>query len=161
MDKIIKVDKNNMYMVIEPYVNFASCQAEAMKVGCTFPSPPAGAQVSALANIQWHGAYGNSWLSALGAHQLLSFEVVLPNGEILRSGSIAQAGSDDWIWNTVRALICADSSVVPSSAMPAAWEWSPKFPRACSPGLVRWCSRLRETQLTRNPSSRWIKSGGI
>ncbi|MCX5897880.1 MAG: FAD-binding oxidoreductase [Proteobacteria bacterium] len=99
MDKIIKVDKNNMYMVIEPYVNFASCQAEAMKVGCTFPSPPAGAQVSALANIQWHGAYGNSWLSALGAHQLLSFEVVLPNGEILRSGSISQAGSDDWIWN--------------------------------------------------------------
>ena len=92
MDKILKVDANNMYAVIEPYVCFAACQAEAMKVGCMAPSPPAGAQISALANIQWHGAYGNSWLSALGANQLLSFEVVLPNGEILRSGSISQAG---------------------------------------------------------------------
>ena len=100
MDRILKVDKNNMYMVIEPYVSFASCQAEAMKVGCSIPTPPAGAQISALANIQWHGAYGNSWLSGLGAHQLLSFEVVLPNGEILRSGSVAQSGSEeDWIWN--------------------------------------------------------------
>jgi len=100
MNKILKVDADNMYMVIEPYVNFAACQAEAMKVGCSFPSPPAGSQVSALANIQWHGAYGNSWLSGLGANQLLSFEVVLPNGEILRSGSLAQEGpEEDWIWN--------------------------------------------------------------
>lgn len=100
MDKILKIDKYNMYAVIEPYVSFAALQAEAMKVGCTHPSPPAGSQVSALANIQWHGAYGNSWLSGLGAHQLLCFEVVLPNGEILKSGSLTQAGEEeDWIWN--------------------------------------------------------------
>jgi len=99
MDKILKVDPHNMYAVIEPYVSFASLQAEAMKVGCTLPTPPAGSQVSALANIQWHGAYGTSWLAALGAHQLLSFELVLPNGELLKSGSIAQSGADDWIWN--------------------------------------------------------------
>ncbi len=99
MDKILKVDPHNMYAVIEPYVSFAALQAEAMKVGCTLPTPPAGSQVSALANIQWHGAYGTSWVAALGAHQLLSFEVVLPNGELLRSGSIAQTGADDWIWN--------------------------------------------------------------
>jgi hypothetical protein len=100
MDKVLKVDPLNMYAVIEPYVCFAALQAEAMKVGCMAPSPPAGSQISALANIQWHGAYGNSWLSALGANQLLSFEVVLPNGEILRSGSISQQGpEEDWIWN--------------------------------------------------------------
>ena len=99
MDRILKIDKDNMYAVIEPYVTFASLQAEAMKVGCTMPTPPAGSQVSALANIQWHGAYGTSWVAALGAHQLLSFELVLPNGELLKSGSIAQAGADDWIWN--------------------------------------------------------------
>ncbi|MBW1856100.1 MAG: FAD-binding oxidoreductase [Deltaproteobacteria bacterium] len=99
MDRILKIDKDNMYAVIEPYVTFASLQAEAMKVGCTMPTPPAGSQISALANIQWHGAYGTSWVAALGAHQLLAFELVLPNGELLRSGSITQAGSDDWIWN--------------------------------------------------------------
>ena len=100
MDKIIKIDANNMYAVIEPYVCFAALQAEAMKVGCMAPSPPAGSQISALANIQWHGAYGNSWLSGLGSNQLLSFELVLPNGELLKSGSISQQGpEEDWIWN--------------------------------------------------------------
>jgi hypothetical protein len=98
MDRILKIDANNMYAVIEPYVTFASLQAEAMKVELCYPAPPAGSQISALANISWHGAYGNSWISGLGAHMLLDFELVLPTGEILRSGSIAQSGSD-WIWN--------------------------------------------------------------
>jgi hypothetical protein len=98
MDRIISLDAKNMYVVIEPYVSFASLQAEAMKVGLYCPSPPAGSQISALANITWHGGYGNSWLSGLGAQMLLGFELVLPNGEILRSGSISQTSSD-WIWN--------------------------------------------------------------
>ena len=98
MDRIITLDEKNMYAVVEPYVNFACLQVEAMKVGLSCPSPPAGSQISVLANISWHGGYGNSWLSGLGAQMLLGFELVLPNGEILRSGSIAQAGSD-WIWN--------------------------------------------------------------
>ena len=98
MDRIIALDEKNMYAVVEPYVNFACLQVEAMKVGLSCPSPPAGSQISVLANISWHGGYGNSWLSGLGAQMLLGFELVLPNGEILRSGSIAQAGSD-WIWN--------------------------------------------------------------
>jgi glycolate oxidase len=98
MDRIITLDAKNMYAVVEPYVTFASLQAEAMKEGLSYPSPPAGSQISVLANISWHGGYGNSWLAGLGAQMLLGFEMVLPNGEILRSGSIAQAGSD-WIWN--------------------------------------------------------------
>lgn len=100
MDRIIKLDGKNMYAVVEPYVTFAALQAEAMKLGLNYPSPPAGSQISVLANISWHGGYGNSWISGLGAHMLLAFEMVLPGGEILRSGSIAQAGNDgDWIWN--------------------------------------------------------------
>lgn len=98
MDRIILLDAKNMYAVIEPYVSFASLQAEAMKVGLCYPSPPAGSQISVLANISWHGGYFNSWISGLGAQMLLDFELVLPNGEILRSGSISQSGSD-WIWN--------------------------------------------------------------
>jgi len=98
MDRIITLDAKNMYAVVEPYVTFASLQVEAMKEGLSYPSPPAGSQISVLANISWHGGYGNSWLSGLGAQMLLGFEMVLPNGEILRSGSISQAGSD-WIWN--------------------------------------------------------------
>ncbi|MCK5187498.1 MAG: FAD-binding oxidoreductase [Deltaproteobacteria bacterium] len=98
MDRIIKIDAKNMYAVIEPYVTFASLQAEVMKVGLSYPSPPAGSQISVLANISWHGGYGNSWISGLGAQMLLGFELVLPNGELLKSGSVSQTGSD-WIWN--------------------------------------------------------------
>lgn len=98
MDRIISVDAKNMYAVIEPYVSFASLQAEAMKVGLCYPAPPAGSQISALANISWHGGYGNSWISGLGAQMLLAYELVLPSGDILRSGSISHTG-DDWICN--------------------------------------------------------------
>ncbi|MDX1777487.1 MAG: FAD-dependent oxidoreductase, partial [Thermodesulfobacteriota bacterium] len=98
MDRIIEIDTKNMYAVIEPYVPFASLQAEAMKVGLSCPSPPAGSQISVLANISWHGGYGNSWLSGLGAQMLLAYELVLPNGEILRSGSVSSPGLS-WIWN--------------------------------------------------------------
>lgn len=98
MDRIINLDAKNMYAVIEPYVSFASLQAEAMKVGLYYPGLPAGSQISVLSNISWHGGYCNSWISGLGANMLLAYELVLPDGEILRSGSIAQSGSD-WIWN--------------------------------------------------------------
>ncbi|MBW1838545.1 MAG: FAD-dependent oxidoreductase, partial [Deltaproteobacteria bacterium] len=81
MDRIIELDGRNMYAVVEPYISFAELQTEAMKKGLTCPSPLAGAQVSGLANYSWHGAYGNSWISGVGAQNLLAYEIVLPDGE--------------------------------------------------------------------------------
>ncbi len=98
MDRIIELDAKNMYAVIEPYVSFADLQTEAMKKGLTCPSPLAGAQVSALANFAWHGAYGNSWISGVGAQNLLAYEIVLPDGEIMKSGPPALS-EDAWFWN--------------------------------------------------------------
>jgi len=98
MDRIIELDGRNMYAVVEPYVSFAELQTEAMKKGLTCPSPLAGAQVSVLANYSWHGAYGNSWISGVGAQNLLAYEIVLPDGEVMRSGSPSLAG-DSWFWN--------------------------------------------------------------
>ena len=87
-----------MYAVIEPYVSFADLQTEAMKKGLTCPSPLAGARVSALANFAWHGAYGNSWISGVGAQNLLAYEIVLPDGEIMKSGP-PSLSDDEWFWN--------------------------------------------------------------
>jgi glycolate oxidase len=98
MDRIIKLDARNMYAVVEPYISFAELQAEAMKMGLTCPTPLAGAQVSVLANYSWHGAYGNSWISGVGAQNLLSYEIVFPDGEIMKSGSPSLA-EDEWFWN--------------------------------------------------------------
>ena len=98
MDRIIELDGKNMYAVVEPYVSFADLQTEAMKKGLTCPSPLAGAQVSALANFAWHGAYGNSWISGVGAQNLLAYEIVLPDGEIMKSGP-PSLSDDEWFWN--------------------------------------------------------------
>ncbi|MCK5423606.1 MAG: FAD-binding oxidoreductase, partial [Deltaproteobacteria bacterium] len=98
MDRIIELDGRNMHAVIEPYVCFAELQAEAMKKGLTCPSPLAGAQVSVLANYSWHGAYGNSWISGVGAQNLLAYEIVLPDGEMMRSGP-SSLDEGEWFWN--------------------------------------------------------------
>ncbi len=90
MNRIIELDAKNMFAVVEPYVSFAELQVEAMKKGLTCPSPLAGAQVSVLANYSWHGAYGNSWI--------LAYEIVLPDGEVMRSGSPCLA-ENEWFWN--------------------------------------------------------------
>lgn len=98
MDRIIELNERDMYAVIEPYVSFVGLQAEAMKYGLYIPTPLAGSQVSCLANYSWHGAYGNSWITGIGAQNLLGFELVLADGELVRSGSMAcpNAGS---FWN--------------------------------------------------------------
>jgi glycolate oxidase len=98
MDRIIELNEKDMYAVIEPYVAFVQLFAEAQKYGLYVPTPLAGSQVSCLANFSWHGAYGNSWITGIGAQNLLGFELVLPDGELVRSGSMAcpEAGN---FWN--------------------------------------------------------------
>lgn len=98
MNRIIEINEKDMYAVVEPYVTFAELQTEGMKKGMTCPSPLAGAQVSVLANYSWHGAYGNSWISGIGAQNLEAFEWVLPTGDVVKSGSIAQPHAG-WFWN--------------------------------------------------------------
>ncbi|MCP4716056.1 MAG: FAD-binding oxidoreductase [Deltaproteobacteria bacterium] len=98
MGSIVELNEKDMYAVIEPYVSFVGLQAEAMKYGLYVPTPLAGSQVSCLANYAWHGAYGNSWITGIGAQNLLGFELVLPDGEVVRSGSMACPGAGSF-WN--------------------------------------------------------------
>jgi len=98
MNRLIELNQKDMYAVIEPYVAFVQLFAEAQKHGLYIPTPLAGSQVSCLANYAWHGAYGNSWITGIGAQNLLGFEMVLPDGEIVRSGSMACPGAGNF-WN--------------------------------------------------------------
>lgn len=86
------LDGNNMYAVVEPYVTVAQVQAEAMKRGLFTGVTGASSQGSALAthlltNMQW-----TSWRTGTGRN-ILGLEWVLPNGEILRTGSLAVPGA--------------------------------------------------------------------
>jgi len=92
MDRILEINEKNQYAVIEPYVIGATLQAEAMKVGLNVTLIGAGSSCSPLASACANGGPSPFALyGGLTRENLLSFEWVLPTGEIFRSGSL---GSD-------------------------------------------------------------------
>ena len=92
MDRL-EIDERNMYAIVEPYVTHAQLQAEAMKRGMYMGTPEAGAQSCSLANHIFAGFQGTAYRTGYATRNLLGVEWVLPNGEILRTGSLAIPGA--------------------------------------------------------------------
>lgn len=88
----LQIDEKNMHAVIEPYVSVAQLQAEAMKHGLFHGTTGASTQASALATNIWMGVHWTSWRSGIQGDNVLGVEWVLPNGDILRTGSLALPG---------------------------------------------------------------------
>ena len=89
MNHILEIDKKNMFAVIEPYVISATLQAEAMKVGLNTHIIGAGASCSPLASaVGFAGAGPDSLYMAKGGENMLGGEWVMPDGEIVRTGSL-------------------------------------------------------------------------
>ena len=92
MDRILEIDEQNMFAVVEPYVVAGQLQAEAMKVGLNNHISGAGAGTSVLANACcFQGGGPDCMYFASPQDSILSIEWVMPTGEILRTGSL---GSD-------------------------------------------------------------------
>ncbi|MCL2492897.1 MAG: FAD-binding oxidoreductase, partial [Clostridiales bacterium] len=96
MDRILKIDAKNMYAVIEPYVTCAELQSECMKLGLVCHTIGAGGNTSVLASAtSFHAGNGpDSMYQGYSSETLLGAEWVLPNGEIVRTGS--RGSSDEW-----------------------------------------------------------------
>jgi len=90
MGLIHEIDGKNMYAVIEPLVTLAQLHAEANKRGLYIGSPEASAQSSALAGHLFQGMWGVGHRLGVAYRNILGIEWVLPNGEILRTGSFSQ-----------------------------------------------------------------------
>jgi hypothetical protein len=111
MDRILEINEKNQYAVIEPFVIGATLQAEAMKVGLNTTIIGAGSSCSPLASACANG--GPSPFSLYGGltrENLLAFEWVMPDGEILRSGSLGSESGwfcDDGPGPGLRGLIMA------------------------------------------------------
>ncbi len=60
MNRVLAIDEQNMYAVVQPYVTYAQLQAETMKAGLTLNTPEAGSQVSVVANNLSFGLGGTS-----------------------------------------------------------------------------------------------------
>jgi len=89
----LEIDVNNMYAVIGPYVTHAQLQAEAMKRGLYNGTPEAGAQSSSLANHIFAGMQGTGFRTGYASRNVMGLEWILPSGEILRTGSLANPGA--------------------------------------------------------------------
>jgi len=93
----LEIDEKNMYAIIEPYVTHAQLHAESMKRGLFMGTPEAGSQASNLANHVFQGLHGTCYRTGYAPRNILGLEWVLPNGNVLRTGSLASPGSD-YFW---------------------------------------------------------------
>ena len=87
--KSIEIDEKNMIAVVEAYAIGAVVQAEAMKVGLNLNIPGVGCSSSVLTSTAgWVGFGPTSISMGCASENMLGVEWVLPNGEILRTGSL-------------------------------------------------------------------------
>jgi len=112
MDRILEIDTQNMFAVVEPYVTYAQLQAETMKYGLTITVAEAGAQVSVVANNMFQGMGGTG--HKFGYNRgVLGVDWVLPSGELLQIGSRGNPHGG-WFWGdcagiNLKGLLRADS----------------------------------------------------
>lgn len=89
MNKILDIDEKNMFAVVEPYVICATLQAEVMKLGLIVNVGGAGASSSLLASsTSYVGTSEMANWAGCNSENLLGLEWVMPNGDVLRTGSL-------------------------------------------------------------------------
>ena len=89
MDRILEIDEKNMYVVVEPGIIGAVLQAELMKVGLNCHIIGAGSSCSPLASVtSYNGAGPDCLFMGFGDENLLGLEWIMPNGELIRTGSL-------------------------------------------------------------------------
>lgn len=90
LNRIIEINKEMMTATVEPGVTFGQLMEETNKYKLRPAFPDAPLTVSVLANNYLRGIYQTS--AADGHDHTLSFEMILPNGEIIKTGSRAFSG---------------------------------------------------------------------
>jgi len=91
----VSVDAKNMLAVIEPFAIGAVVQAEVMKNGLNCNIAGVGGSSSILAgSAGWNGMGPSSISMGTASENILGVEWVLPDGEIVRTGTLGSDG--DW-----------------------------------------------------------------
>lgn len=93
LNRIVEIDERNMYAVVEPYVTNNQLQTECMKRGLNCHIVGAGGQASQLASATSFNGHGPDGISCgFSSRNLLGFEWVTPEGEIVQVGSFDCSG---------------------------------------------------------------------
>ena len=96
MNRIVEIDERNRIAVVEPYVSQAKLFLETRKLGLRPNMLSSGPSCSVMAGTAAHfgsGASNNS--TDYGSRNLLGVEWVLPDGELIRLGSLGCSG--EWV----------------------------------------------------------------
>ena len=92
MNHIVEINEDSMYAVVEPYVIHAQLQAELMKRGLCCNVNGAGGITSAMPLAAHEGIGHMSGTCSISERNQLALEWVTPEGEIVRTGSLAALG---------------------------------------------------------------------
>lgn len=94
MKKILKIDTRNGYVVVEPGVTFSQILPTLAKEGFTIAYGTIPLSFTVLSHLGALRTFNHNF-SARVADQTLGFEIVLPDGTVLRTGT-ATYGIDHW-----------------------------------------------------------------
>ena len=100
MNRVLSIDNDNMTATLEPYADYGQLLAEAAKVGLWNGGTPLA---TTLCKLSSQAAFAGIWQTSkkygLLDRNIISFTVVLPSGEILKTGSHAIPEAEDfWDW---------------------------------------------------------------
>lgn len=89
MDRIIEINEEDRYAVIEPGVRHVQLKPELMLKGLSYPTASVGPGASVLANFIASGDHHMQHGTSRVNRYLLGLEWIMPDGELLRIGSLA------------------------------------------------------------------------
>lgn len=100
MNRVLAIDEENMTATLEAYADYGQLMAEAAKVGLWNGGTPLA---TTLCKLSSQSAFAGIWQTSLKygliGRNIVSFKVVLPTGEILKTGSLTMSGVEDfWDW---------------------------------------------------------------
>jgi len=94
----LEIDAQNLFAVVGSHTTHAQVSAEAMKLGLFNATPEAGSQSSCMANHIAFGMQGTAYRTGFAARNVLGLEWVLPSGEVLRTGALANPACGGYWW---------------------------------------------------------------
>jgi hypothetical protein len=92
----LEIDEKNMYAVCESGVIYSQLQEEAMKRGLYITTPGGGSQAAVIPNHLTWGLSPLNYRNGMPCRRILGTEWILPDGELLRLGSLSMG--DDPFW---------------------------------------------------------------
>ncbi|MHA1144076.1 MAG: FAD-binding oxidoreductase [Candidatus Helarchaeota archaeon] len=105
MDRIIRLDEDDMYLIIEPGVTFGHVKRFLENTGFRYCYPNAPPFASVMANALLGGLNNLSLKHGNMSHVINGIEAVLPTGELIRIGSCALWDEHWWSLGSLPDLL--------------------------------------------------------